>query len=56
MAHWSLAIVDEGSIGQVDTNPIGTGPYKFVSQVVDDKLELEKFDDYFDEDILEPEA
>ena len=56
MAHWSLAIVDEGSIGQVDTNPIGTGPYKFVSQVVDDKLELEKFDDYFDEDILEPAA
>ncbi len=52
MAHWSLAIVDEGSIGQIDTNPIGTGPYKFVSQVVDDKIELEKFDDYFDGDIL----
>ena len=53
MAHWSLAIVDEGSIGQVDTHPIGTGPYTFVRQVVDDKLELEKFDDYFDEDILD---
>ena len=52
MAHWSLAIVDEGSIDQQDTNPIGTGPYKFVEQVPGDRVELEKYDGYFDKDIL----
>ena len=52
MAHWSLAIVDEGSTDQQDTNPIGTGPYKFVEQVPGDRVELEKYDGYFDKDIL----
>lgn len=28
--------------------PIGTGPYKFVRYVVDDRLEFEAFPDYFD--------
>ena len=52
MAHWSLAIVDEGSTDTQDTHPIGTGPYKFVEQVPGDKLVLEKYDEYFDQDIL----
>jgi peptide/nickel transport system substrate-binding protein len=52
MAHWSLAIVDEGSTDQQDTNPVGTGPYTFVEQVPGDRLVLEKYDDYFDKDIL----
>ena len=52
MAHWSLAIVDEGSTDQQDTNPIGTGPYRFVEQVPGDRVVLEKNDDYFDKDIL----
>lgn len=52
MAHCSLAIVDEGSIAQLDTQPIGTGPYKFVEHIPGDKLVLEKFDDYFDKDTL----
>ena len=29
-------------------NPVGSGPYKFVSQSLGDKLEFEAFDDYFD--------
>ncbi len=52
MAHWSLAIVDEGSTDKQDTNPVGTGPYKFVEQVPGDRVVLEKNDDYFDKDIL----
>ncbi len=52
MAHWSLAILDEGSTDTQDTNPIGTGPYKFVEQVPGDKLVVEKYDGYFDKDIL----
>ncbi len=52
MAHWSLAIVDEGSTDQIDTHPIGTGPYKFVEQVPGDRVVLEKYDGYFDQDIL----
>ncbi len=52
MAHWSLAIVDEGSTDQIDTNPIGTGPYTFVEQIPGDRLVLEKYDGYFDKDIL----
>ncbi len=52
MAHWSLAIVDEGSTDKQDTNPVGTGPYKFVEQVPGDRVVLEKNDDYFDREIL----
>ena len=52
MAHWSLAILDEGSTDQQDTNPIGTGPYTFVEQIPGDRLVLEKYDGYFDKDIL----
>ena len=52
MAHWSLAIVDEDSTDKQDTNPVGTGPYKFVEQVPGDRVVLEKNDDYFDREIL----
>ena len=52
MAHWSLAIVDEDSTDQQDTNPVGTGPYRFVEQVPGDRVVVEKYDNYFDQDIL----
>ena len=29
------------------SHPIGTGPYRFVRYLVDDRLELAAFDDYF---------
>ena len=29
-------------------NPVGTGPYKFVEWIRDDRLVLEKNNDYFD--------
>ena len=52
MAHWSLAILDKDTVATLDTQPIGTGPYKFVEQVPGDKLVLEKFDGYFDTETL----
>ena len=32
---------------QLETSPVGTGPYKFVSRAVQDSLVLERFDDYW---------
>ena len=32
---------------QLETAPIGTGPYRFVSRAVQDSLVLERFDDYW---------
>jgi peptide/nickel transport system substrate-binding protein len=52
MAHWSLAILDKDTVADLDTKPIGTGPYKFVEQIPGDRLVLEKFDGYFDQDTL----
>lgn len=42
------ALIDSGN--DFNKNPIGTGPYKFVSWTLGDKLDFEKFDDYFDKD------
>lgn len=33
-----------------DTNPIGTGPYKFVSRSVQENIVMEKFSDYWGDD------
>ncbi len=43
------AILPKGYEDQ-DTNPVGTGPYKFVSYVPGEILKLEKFDDYHNKD------
>ena len=40
------ALIDSGN--DFNLNPIGTGPYRFVSQVLGDRLEFEAFEDYFD--------
>ena len=52
MGHWALAIVDKETIDQIDTHPIGTGPYKFVELIPEDRLVLEKFSDYYDKEAL----
>lgn len=36
---------------QFDTAPIGTGPFKVVKWIKDDQIVLERFDDYWDEDL-----
>jgi peptide/nickel transport system substrate-binding protein len=42
-----LAIVPNGAGPELATHPIGTGPYRFVSYAVDDRVVLQAFDDYF---------
>lgn len=40
------ALIEAGN--DFNQNPIGSGPYKFVSQTLGDKIEFEAFDEYFD--------
>jgi peptide/nickel transport system substrate-binding protein len=40
-------IVPEGSAATIRDHPVGTGPYRFVKQVPDDRLELSAFEGYF---------
>jgi peptide/nickel transport system substrate-binding protein len=42
-----MPIVPDGADETFSTHPIGTGPYKFVRYAVDDRVELESFDEYF---------
>jgi peptide/nickel transport system substrate-binding protein len=41
-------IAPDGAGASFRDHPIGTGPYKFVSYAVDDRLELAAFADYYD--------
>ena len=42
-----MAIVPDGAGPSFREHPIGTGPYKFARYLVDDRLELEPFGDYW---------
>ncbi|MEA4919636.1 MAG: ABC transporter substrate-binding protein [Clostridiaceae bacterium] len=42
------ALIDSGH--DFGSNPIGSGPYKFVAQTLGDKIEFEAFDQYFDKE------
>ena len=42
-----LTIVPDGSDASLKDHPIGAGPYRFVSQVTDDRVELQAFPDYW---------
>ena len=44
LAQAAAVILDEGSFADANTNPIGTGPYRFVKWTKGDSVELEKFD------------
>lgn len=41
------AYIIPGDHGDLETNPVGTGPYRFVSRSVQDSLVLERFEDYW---------
>jgi peptide/nickel transport system substrate-binding protein len=41
-------IVPDGAGVELRNHPIGTGPYKFVRYAADDRLELARFDDYYE--------
>lgn len=53
MAAAVMAIVSEKSYTELGedfgTKPVGTGPYKVVDWVTDDRIELTRFDDYWGE-------
>src|SRR6185436_3042697 len=42
-----IPVVPDGAGPDFRDHPVGTGPYKFVSYAVDDRVELAPFDDYF---------
>ena len=41
------AYIIPADYSQLETAPVGTGPYRFVSRTVQDSLVLERFDDYW---------
>jgi peptide/nickel transport system substrate-binding protein len=45
----TLYILPQEAMADITTNPVGTGPFKFASFAPGDRLELERFDDYFQE-------
>ncbi len=46
LAYFTTAIIPKSN-DKTDTNPIGTGPYKYVSRSPQENIVLEKFDDYW---------
>lgn len=48
VASVKAAIIPAGQT-DVDTNPIGTGPYKYISRSVQENIKMEKFDEYWGE-------
>ena len=44
LAQAAAVILDQGSFADANTNPIGTGPYRFVKWTKGDSVEMEKFD------------
>lgn len=53
MAHTATGILNEKAVTEAGDDygqkPVGTGPFKFVNWVTGDKIELERFDDYYGE-------
>jgi ABC-type transport system substrate-binding protein len=52
LAVMSASIVDQETIEQVDTHPIGSGPYEFVEWIPGERVVYRKFADYWDQDQL----
>ena len=50
----TLFILPKEAMADIATNPVGTGPFTFVSYAPGDRLELARFDDYFQEGLPTP--
>jgi len=52
LVHAGTSIVPKGYVESGDDfeNPVGSGPYRFVEWVSGDRVTLERYDDYFDEE------
>lgn len=45
---YAIPILDKETIADISTKPIGTGPFKFKEWIPNDRIVLERFDDYWD--------
>jgi len=52
LAVMSASIVDQETIEEVDTHPIGSGPYEFIEWIPGERVVYRKFADYWDQDQL----
>ena len=48
LSYMTVAVLPE-SYDKQDTDPVGTGPFRFVSRVAQDSIVLERFEDYWGE-------
>ena len=48
LAYFTIGITPK-SVSDLDADPVGTGPYKYVTRTPLESVTLEKFDDYWDE-------
>lgn len=46
---YPIPILDKETIADISTKPIGTGPFKFKEWIPNDRVVLERFDDYWEE-------
>ncbi|MBP9995995.1 MAG: ABC transporter substrate-binding protein [Lachnospiraceae bacterium] len=49
MTNMTMAIIPKSHVEDIGTNPIGTGPYKYVSRSPQENVVLEKYDGYWGE-------
>ena len=52
LAVMSASIVDKETIGEVETHPVGTGPYEFVEWIPGEQVVYRKFKDYWNQEQL----
>lgn len=52
LAVMSASIVDQETIDEVDTHPVGSGPYEFVEWIPGERVVYRKFADYWAQDQL----
>lgn len=52
LAVMSASIVDQETIEQVETHPIGSGPYEFVEWIPGERVVYRKFQDYWNQEQL----
>ena len=48
LAHYQARIMPEGKMGQMATDPIGTGPYRLEDYIPGERTVLGRYDGYFD--------
>ncbi len=51
--HWAFGIADSEAFADIETKAVGTGPFTFVEYIPDDRLIMAKFNDYYDQNLLD---